>query len=295
MTKLGFDARVAVVTGAGGGLGREHSLLLAERGCRVVVNDLPQPRDGSSPARAVVEEIVAKGGEAVADEHSVSTPEGGAAIVATALEAFGSVDIVVNNAGILRDKTFGSMTPEFLDPVLDVHLKGAFNVTRAAWPHMREAGFGRIVSTSSSAGLFGNFGQSNYAAAKTGLVGLTNVLAQEGRKYDIKANVIAPIARTQMTEAVLGKLIDAVDPRLISPVVAFLAHDDCPVTGHIYSVGGGRVSRVFIGLTPGWARVDGELTVEDVRDHFDEIEDHSTYTIPQSASDDHRALRDSVR
>jgi NAD(P)-dependent dehydrogenase (short-subunit alcohol dehydrogenase family) len=243
----------------------------------------------------VVKEIEALGGAAVADRHSVADPEGGTAIIQAALDAFGRIDIVVNNAGILRDKSFGSMTSEFVDPVLDVHLKGAFNVTRAAWAHFKAQGYGRIVSTSSSAGLFGNFGQANYAAAKMGIVGLTNVLVQEGRKLDIKANVIAPIARTRMTQGLLGKLDDKVDARLISPVVAFLSHEDCPVSGHIYSVGGGRVARVFVGLTPGWARDDGDLTPEDIVAHFDEIEDTEGFTIPHSVSGDHRALRDSVR
>ena len=184
MSDLGYDGKVAIITGAGGGLGRQHALLLAGRGALVVVNDLGGSIDGTgestSAAERVVEEIRAAGGEAVADHNSVATPEGGAAIVQTAVDSFGRVDIVVNNAGILRDKSFNNMGPDLLGPVLDVHLAGAFYVTQPAWLHMREQGYGRIVSTSSAAGIFGNFGQTNYGAAKMGLVGFSRVLAVEG-------------------------------------------------------------------------------------------------------------------
>ena len=180
---------------------------------------------------AAAKEIESLGGIAVADTSSVATPEGGAAIVKTALDAFGRVDIVINNAGILRDKTFHNMDASLLDPVIDVHLKGAFNVTRPAWVVMREQGYGRVVSTTSAAGVFGNFGQTNYGAAKMGLVGFTRVLAVEGAKYNIKANVIAPLALTRMTEDIMGPLASKVAPELVSPVVAFLCHEDCPVTG----------------------------------------------------------------
>jgi len=204
MNKLGYDGKVAVITGAGGGLGRQHALLLASRGALIVVNDLGGAVDGggsdASAAQKVVDEIRAAGGEAVANHDSVSTPEGGESIIKTAIDAYGRVDIVINNAGILRDKTFHNMTSEFVDPVIDVHLKGAFNVTRPAWIHMREQGYGRVISTSSAAGIFGNFGQANYGAAKMGLVGFTRVLAAEGAKYNIKSNVIAPLALTRMTE-----------------------------------------------------------------------------------------------
>ena len=188
---LGYEGKVAIITGAGGGLGRQHALLLASRGARIVVNDLGGSVAGGdagsdTPAQSVVKEIEALGGEAVANADSVATPEGGEAIVQAAIDAFGQVDIVINNAGILRDKTFHNMTPDLRDPVLDVHLKGAFNVTRPAWIKMREQGYGRIVNTSSSAGILGNFGQTNYGAAKMGLVGLARVLAQEGAGYNIK-------------------------------------------------------------------------------------------------------------
>src|SRR4051812_13751409 len=284
MADLGFDGKVAIITGAGGGLGREHALLLASRGAQVVVNDLGGSVSGeggdAGPAQKVATEIEEAGGVAVASTDSVSTPEGGQAIIDTAIEAFGRVDIVVNNAGILRDKTFHNMEPDLLNPVLDVHLKGAFHVTRPAWALMRDQGYGRVVNTSSAAGIFGNFGQTNYGAAKMGLVGFTRVLAVEGAKYNIKANAIAPIARTRMTEDIMGPLADKLDPSLITPVVAWLAHEDCPVTGEIYSCGGGRVARIFVGVTPGWFKAD--LTVEDVRDHFDEIRAEDGYTVPRN-------------
>ena len=292
MADIGYDNKVAIITGAGGGLGREHALLLASRGARIVVNDLGGSVDGSGseagPAQKVVDEIEAAGGEAVANADSVATPEGGEAIVQTAIDAFGRVDIVVNNAGILRDKTFHNMTPDLLDPVLDVHLKGAFYVTRPAWVHFREQGYGRVVCTASSAGVLGNFGQTNYGAAKMGLVGFTRVLAVEGAKYNIKANAIAPIAKTRMTEDLLGALGDKLEASEVAPVVAWLVHEDCPVSGEVYSVGGGMVARMFIGLTEGI--YEPGLTVETVRDQFDKIRDESGYTVPTQASDELQKL-----
>jgi NAD(P)-dependent dehydrogenase (short-subunit alcohol dehydrogenase family) len=288
MAELRFDGRVAIVTGAGGGLGREHALLLAARGARVVVNDLGGAVDGSGgsddPARATADEILELGGQAVSDASSVATPEGGKAIVDTALEAFGRVDVLINNAGILRDKTFQNMTPDQLEPVLDVHLRGAFNVTRPAWLHMREQGYGRVLLTSSNAGILGNFGQSNYGAAKMGLVGLARVLAQEGARYGISVNVLAPIARTRMTQELLGPAGAKLDPRLVAPVAAFLVHEDCPVTGEILSAGGGRVARFFVGLTPGYFSAD--LRPEDVRDHFEQIRAEQGYTVPGAVADE---------
>lgn len=284
MSQLTYDGKVAVITGAGGGLGRQHALLLASRGALVVVNDLGGSVDGTgenaSAAQKVVDEIVAAGGEAVANHDSVSTPEGGEGIIQTAIDAYGRVDIVINNAGILRDKTFHNMTPDLVDSVIEVHLKGAFNVTRPAWIRMREQGYGRIVSTSSAAGIFGNFGQANYGAAKMGLVGFSRVLAAEGAKYNIKANVIAPLALTRMTENLMGALGEKLDPSLVTPIVAWLAHEDCDVTGEIYSVGGGRVARVFIGETVGY--VNPKLTLEDVRDNWSQIRNTEGYLIPNT-------------
>ena len=286
MSDVDFEGRVAIITGAGGGLGREHALLLASRGAQIVVNDLGGAVDGTGasagPAQQVVAEIEALGGAAVADGNSVATPDGADAIVRTALDAFGRVDIVINNAGILRDKSFANMTQDLWDAVVAVHLTGAFNVTRAAWPHLREQAYGRIVSTSSAAGIFGNFGQANYGAAKMGIVGLTRVWAQEGAKYNIRANAIAPVARTRMTEDILGPLVEKLDPGLVSPVVAYLVSEECPVTGEIYSVGGGRVSRIFIAEAPGFFKKD--LSLEDVRDNFETIRSEADYVIPTSVN-----------
>ncbi len=289
MADLGFDGKVAIITGAGGGLGREHALLLASRGALVVVNDLGGAVDGTGSdkgaAERVVDEINAAGGEAVADTNSVATPEGGAAIVQTALDAFAKVDIVINNAGILRDKAFHNASPDLWEPVFDVHLRGAFNVTQPAFAKMREQGYGRIVSTSSAAGIFGNFGQTNYGAAKMGLVGLTNVLAVEGAKYGIKANAIAPLALTRMTETIMGgEFAKRLDPALVSPLVAWLAHEDLDVSGEVFAVGGGRVARIFIGETPGF--YSEALTAEDVRDHWDQIRDTEGYAIPANLTEE---------
>ena len=288
MSDVGFEGRVAIITGAGGGLGREHALLMASRGAQIVVNDLGGAVDGTGsdagPAQKVVEEIEALGGAAVADGNSVATQEGAEGMVKTALEAFGRVDIVINNAGILRDKSFANMTPDLWDPVIAVHLTGTYNVTRAAWGHFREQSYGRIVSTSSAAGIFGNFGQTNYGAAKMGIVGMTRVWAQEGAKYNIRANAIAPVARTRMTEEILGPLIEKVDPALVSPVVAYLASEECDVSGEVYSVGAGRVSRIFIAEAPGYFKKD--LTVEDVRDNWDTIRAEGDYLIPTSVNDE---------
>lgn len=287
--ELGFDGKVAIITGAGGGLGRQHALLLASRGALVVVNDLGGALDGSGSdkgaAQKVVDEIVALGGVAVADTNSVSTPEGGTAIVKSAVDAYGRVDIVINNAGILRDKSFHNLTPDLMNPVFDVHLKGAFHVTQPAFVLMREQGYGRIISTSSAAGVFGNFGQANYGAAKMGLVGFMRVLAVEGAKYNIKANAIAPLALTRMTESLFsGAMAEKLQPELISPIVAFLAHEDCPVSGEVYSVGGGRVARVFIGETPGY--FNANLTMEDVRNNFEQIRNEDGYIVPANISEE---------
>ncbi|MDJ0499090.1 MAG: SDR family NAD(P)-dependent oxidoreductase [Acidimicrobiia bacterium] len=287
-----FQDRVAIVTGAGGGLGREHALLLASRGASVVVNDLGGSVSGEgsseSAAAAVVSEIEAAGGVAVAEHSSVADAAGGAAIVQKALDAFGRIDIVVNNAGILRDKSFANMTSEMLDPVLDVHLRGAFYVTRPAFAQMKEQGYGRILFTSSGSGIMGNFGQANYGAAKMGLIGLMNVLKVEGAKYGIKANAVAPIAHTRMTEGLFDGIVELFSPSQVSPAVAYLVSEDCELTGEIWSVGGGSVSRFFIGLTEGYFKHpdDGALTIEDIASHVDDIRREIDYMVPFSSRDE---------
>ena len=279
---LGFDGKVAINTGSGGGLGREHALMMASRGALVVVNDLGGAIDGTGSdkgaAERVVDEIKAAGGDAVADTNSVATVEGGQAIVQSALDAFGRVDIVVNNAGILRDKSFHNMTPDLWAPVIDVHLNGAYHVTNAAWPHMREQSYGRVVSTASGAGIFGNFGQANYGAAKMALVGFSRVLAVEGAKYNIKANVIAPVAKTRMTEDLLGPIGDKLEPRYVAPVVTYLSHESCEPTGRVFSVAGGRVAEIFIGEGPGYT--NPELSPELISENWDAVVNRDEYEVP---------------
>jgi NAD(P)-dependent dehydrogenase (short-subunit alcohol dehydrogenase family) len=305
--ELRFDGQVAVITGAGRGLGKEYALLLASRGARVVVNDIggSVTGDGSDAAAAdaTVAEIRNLGGESVADSHSVTTPDGGAAIIDTALDTWGRVDIVINNAGIVRDFPFEEMTSDRFEPLLDVHLRGAFHVTRPAWKVMRELGYGRILNTTSAAGILGAPGMSNYGSAKTGLIGFTHVLAAEGADHNIKVNAVAPIAFTRMlthsidsaappadaaAQAVLDDLtnqyLKKLDPALVAPVVAFLTHRDCPVTGEIYTVGAGHVSRFFIGRTKGL--YNSELSIEDVRDQLDAIRDEAGYTVPGGPADE---------
>ena len=280
-----FDGRVAIVTGAGGGLGKEYALELGRRGAMVVVNDLGGAVDGSgssqSAADLVVEQIKEGGGDAVASYDSVATREGGAAIVQTALENFGGVDIVINNAGILRDKSFGNMTLDEVDAVLDVHLRGAFHVSHPAFKVMKERGYGRFVHTSSASGLFGNFGQVNYGAAKAGLVGLSNVLAIEGAKYNIKSNAVAPTAKTRMTEELLGPFVDMFDPAQVMPMVVYLCSEQNELTHEIFTVGGGRYGRVFIATNDGWFAGQGVVpTVEEVGEHLTEIRDITEHVVP---------------
>lgn len=294
-TPISFDGRVAIVTGAGGGLGRHYALELARRGARVVVNDLGGAVDGTGgSARAadmVVSEVIGAGGEAMASYDSVADPESGRAIVEAAVERFGTVDIVVNNAGILRDRSFANLTEDELEAVLDVHLRGAFHVSQPAFLVMKEKGYGRFVFTSSNAGILGNFGQSNYGAAKMGLVGLSNVLAIEGAKYGIKSNVIAPVARTRMTEDLLGPLAEYVDPAQVMPMVVYLASDDCEQTHEVFSAGAGRYARFFVGLTPGWfAGPKAQPSVEEIAEHLEQIRDTDSYSILTSAGEELAAL-----
>jgi NAD(P)-dependent dehydrogenase (short-subunit alcohol dehydrogenase family) len=298
VSEIRFDDRVAVITGAGGGLGRTYALEFARRGGKVVVNDLGGASDGtggsSSMADQVIKEIEEAGGTAVANYDSVSTPEGGEAIIQTALDTFGQVDIVVNNAGILRDKSFVKLSPEELEIVIDVHLKGAFYVSQPAFRAMKERNYGRFIHTTSAAGVFGNFGQSNYGAAKMGLVGLSNVLAVEGAKNNIKSNVIAPIAKTRLTEELLGPMADRVEADKVTPLVVYLASEANEETHCVYSVGGGRFARIFIGLAPGWTDKAGTPTAEDIQANFPQIHEPGDYTIPGSIADEMRLIAQSL-
>ncbi len=276
----GVQDRVIVVTGAGGGLGREYALTLAKEGASVVVNDLGGARDGTgaghSMADQVVNEIKDAGGRAVANYDSVADAAGAANIVKTALDEFGKIDGVVSNAGILRDGTFHKMTDEAWDSVLKVHLYGGYNVIRAAWPHFREQSYGRIVVASSTSGLFGNFGQDNYSAAKLGLVGLINTLAQEGAKYNIKANALAPIAATRMTEDILPPEVFAkLTPEYVAPVVGYLCTEEVPDTASIFIVGGGKVQRTALFQNKG-VTFDHVPTVDEVAEQWSTIDDLSS-------------------
>ncbi|MDX1620346.1 MAG: SDR family oxidoreductase [Nitriliruptorales bacterium] len=284
MAQINYDGKVALVTGAGGGLGRQHALLLASRGAKVVVNDLGGNRAGEGAgeemADQVVNEIEDAGGEAVANYASVADPEGAKSIVDDALDNYGRIDIVVNNAGILRDKSFAKMSREELDLVLQVHLYGTFYVTMAAWGHMREQSYGRVINTTSGSGLYGNFGQANYAAAKMGIVGLTRTLAHEGQKYNITSNVIAPAAASRMTEDIFPpKLIEELKPENVSPLVGYLASEECTDTGRIFSVGGGYIARVAIVEGEG-ATFDEGFDPDDVAGKWDQITELGDYAEP---------------
>lgn len=286
MTELRFDGRVAIVTGAGHGLGRQHALELAARGAKVVVNDLGGARDGTGasagPAQEVVEEIKKNGGEAIADAGNVATEEGARGLVQAALDGFGKIDIVVNNAGILRDKSFKNMSAEEYDAVIAVHLRGSFLVAQAAFGHMRDQAYGRIINTSSPAGLFGNFGQANYSTAKMGLVGFTRTLGIEGAKYNIKANAIAPVAYTRMTEDLFpAEFKDTMGADKVTPLVVYLAHESNETTGEVYTVGGGWIGRAFVAQGPGWAKKDG-LSVEDVAANWEAINTMEGFTVPKN-------------
>jgi NAD(P)-dependent dehydrogenase (short-subunit alcohol dehydrogenase family) len=271
--QLRFDNRVAVVTGAGRGLGRAYALLLASRGAKVVVNDAGGSLAGegvdAGPAGQVVSEITAAGGQAVACTASVATRDGADAIITTALENYGGIDILVHNAGNVRPGSLKEMTYEDFDAVLDVHLRGAFNVVRSAFPVMCRAGYGRIVLTSSIGGLYGNHGVANYAAAKAGVIGLSNVAALEGAADGVKCNVIVPAAVTRMAEGIDTSAYPPMGAELVAPVVGWLAHESCSVTGEMFIALAGRVARAVIAESPGVYRPS--WTVEDVGEHLDAI------------------------
>ncbi len=293
--KILFDGRVAVITGAGAGLGRVYALELAKRGAKLVINDFGGSRDGSdqgsrAPADVVVQEIKALGGEAVANYDNVATVEGGKSIIKTALDIFGKVDILINNAGILRDKSILKMTPETWQAVIDVHLNGAYNVTRPAFEIMKKNGYGRILMTSSAAGLYGNFGQTNYSAAKMGVVGLMNTLKLEGEKYNIKVNTIAPLAASRLTEDVTPpELFKKMKPEFVAPLALYLCSEKCPVTGYIYNAGMGFFNRAAVVTGSGLVLGDAKNppTVEDIADNFEGISN-------QSGAKEYRQLGDQV-
>jgi NAD(P)-dependent dehydrogenase (short-subunit alcohol dehydrogenase family) len=273
----GVEGRAIVVTGAGGGLGREYALLLASYGAQVVVNDLGGSRDGTGAGSTMADQVVAEireaGGTAVANYDSVATAEGAASIVATALDNFGAIHGVVNNAGILRDTSFAKMTDAEWDLVQQVHLYGGYYVTHAAWPHFREQGFGRIVMATSTSGLFGNFGQANYGAAKSGLVGLINTLSIEGARSGITANSIAPMAATRMTADIAPQeVLDTLPPAHVAPVVGHLLTEECTESGSVFVVGGGRVYRVAQFQNEGVV-FDAPPSLEQVADNWDRITD----------------------
>jgi NAD(P)-dependent dehydrogenase (short-subunit alcohol dehydrogenase family)/putative sterol carrier protein len=280
LPEIRFDGRVAIVTGAGAGLGRTYALELAKRGAKVVVNDFGGSRDGAgggsaSPADRVVEEIRAAGGEAVANYDNVATPEGGEKIVKTAVDFFGKVDILINNAGILRDKSFLKMDPENWNAVLAVHLNGAYNVTRPAFAVMKEKGYGRVVMTTSAAGLYGNFGQTNYSSAKMGLLGFMNTLKLEGAKYNVKVNTIAPVAASRLTEDVMPPdMFERMQPDFVAGIVLYLSSENCAESGDIFNAAAGFYSRAAILTGPGAVLSDGKTipTPEEVRDHFEKID-----------------------
>ena len=278
-----FDGQVAIVTGAGGGLGREHALALAARGARVVVNDLGGARDGSggsaTAAEAVVAEIAAAGGEAMANAASVTDAAAVEAMVAEVMARWGRVDILVNNAGILRDKSFAKMELADFQLVMDVHLMGAVHCTKAVWDIMRAQNYGRIVMTTSSSGLFGNFGQANYGAAKMALVGLMQTLAIEGAKNDIRVNALAPTAHTRMTEDLQGLPLEALGPDLVTPGLLHLVSRDAP-TRAILAAGAGGFERAYVTLTQGDFAI-GPDAAEQVAARFDAISDRTNEIVPE--------------
>lgn len=278
MSELRFDDRVAVITGAGRGLGRSYALLLASKGAKIIVNDpgVSMQGDGTDagPAEAVVREIRALGSDAVACTESVATPEGGQAIIQSALDHYGRIDILIHNAGIVRRGLLSELSYEDFETVLDVHLRGGFHVVRPAFPHMCGAGYGRIVLTGSINGLYGNSDALNYSVAKAGLIGLTNVAALEGAEHNVKSNMILPGAVTRMAEGLDTSAYPPMDPELVAPIVGWLAHESCSITGEMMISMAGRMARAFAAETPGVYRP--AWTIEQVAADIDAIRDTDT-------------------
>lgn len=295
---ISFDGQVVIVTGAGQGLGREYALDLARRGARVVVNDLADPNSEEIPtADLVVAEIEAAGGIAVASYDTVASPEGGQAIVDRAVDSFGTVDAVIHNAGVWRHMYFHEMTSDQLDPVIDVHLRGAFFVTRPAWKIMQAKGYGRIVLTSSSTGAFGRVAGSNYAAAKSAMLGMAKAMSLEGSEHGIRTNCILPVSPfgkrgpvpAELTEQLhaTGLPPEVAGPEQVAPMVTWLASSACSVSGEAFSAGGGRFGRVFVAVADGWLSPGNSCaTAEDIDTHLSEIEDLGSYAMPPTSLDE---------
>lgn len=303
MNSINFDGRVAVVTGAGGGLGRSYALELARRGAAVVVNDLGGSGSGtgssSRAADSVVEEILAAGGRAVANYDSVSTRTGGTAIIESALDNFGRVDALINNAGFLRNRKFEDMSDTELDAVIDVHLKAAFYVSQPAYRYMKQQGYGRILFTSSASGAFGSPEQTNYGAAKAGLLGLMNCLAWEGKQHGVLANALLPTAGTRLMQEMSAEwyaqmmpqdvrfdvIAPTGDPSYVTPLAVYLVSERCQATRAIYSATGGRFARAFIGVSEGWlGPVEHPASVEDIDANLAQIDDLSAVDYPESVT-----------
>ncbi len=292
MSDLQFGGRVAVITGAGRGLGRAYALLLAAQGARVVVNDPGSSLQGDGmdvgPAQSVVDEIVASGGQAVANTDSVATPEGGKNIVDAAIQAYGQIDILIHNAGIVRPASLRDMTYQDFNDVLDVHLHGAFNVVKPAFPLMCDAGFGRIVLTGSIGGLYGNHKQANYGVAKAGMIGLSNVVALEGDEHNVKCNLIIPGAVTRMAEGIDTSAYPPMEPELVAPVVGWLSHDSCAITGEMLVSIAGRVARTAIAESrgvyqPAWTMAEVGERIDEIRDTAEPL----VFPVVPSAHVDH--------
>ena len=275
MSELRFDGRVAVITGGGRGLGRSYALLLAAKGCKVVVNDLGAPIKGdasdASVAEQLVDEIKAAGGEAVADTNSVATPEGAQAIVQTALDTYGKIDILIHNAGNVRYGTIRELSYEDFQSVVDVHLMGAFHLVKAAHPLMCDAGYGRIVLTSSIGGIYGNNRCVNYGISKSGMIGLNNVAALEGEDRNVRSNIIVPNAVTRMADGLDTSKYPPLEPELVAPAVAWMCHEDCNISGEMITAGGGRIARCFIAETngvyrPSWTIDEVDAAMADIHD-----------------------------
>lgn len=291
MNEIRYDGRVALITGAAGGLGRSHAHALARRGCALVLNDVGGGPGGEgadrTPAGLLAEELRGLGAKCIANADDIAVPEGGRAAVAAAIDAFGRLDVVINNAGILRDAAFHKMSDEDWERIFAVHVRGAFNVTRAAWGHMRDARYGRVLMTTSGAGLWGNFGQTNYSAAKLAQIGMMNTLKLEGAKYGIHVNAIGPVARSRLTEAVMPEdLLERLAPQPVSELVAWLCSEQCGETGAIYECGGGWYARTWLVQHPGAFRAPAAVTAEILRDDvLPALADHAS-AVPLAGSQD---------